>query len=123
MDRTVFSSAARTATANSDQQDTPDDKRGAIFYLNISAASGTTPTLDIKLQGKDPASGNWFDIQNASFAQKTAAGTDSLLVYPGAVETANRRVSNVLPNDWRAVATIAGTSPSFTFSLGVSFVS
>lgn len=120
MDRTVFASSARTTTAQSSPQDAPEGVVGATFFLNISAVSGTAPTLDVKIQGQDSASGTWVDIPSANFAQKTAAGSDTLVVYPGVAETANRSVSDILPNTWRAVATIAGTTPSFTFSLSAS---
>lgn len=120
---TVFASAARTATANSTDQ-TNYAGRGVICLLDITAASGTTPTLDIKLQYKDsvPATDIYVDIPGAAFAQKTAAGTDSLTLYPGIAETANRSVSDILSREWRAVATIGGTTPSFTFSLACTYV-
>lgn len=119
----VFASAARTATANSTDQVNYSGK-GVVCLLDITAASGTSPTLDIKLQYKDtvPATDKYIDIPSATFAQKTAAGTDSLTIYPGIAETANRSVSDVLPRDWRAVATIGGTSPSFTFSLACTYI-
>lgn len=117
----VFGSAARTATANSDDIDNYA-ARGARCVLDITAASGTTPTLDVKLQSKDPISGKYVDLPGAAFAQKTATGTDDLTVYPGVAETANETVSDVLAGVWRAVATIGGTTPSFTFTLGCGYV-
>lgn len=112
----VFASEARTASANSDAVST-FTAPGGVFFLNISAASGTSPTLDVKIQHKDPISGEFVDVPGASFAQKTATGTDSLTIYPGVAETANRSVSDILGDEVRAVATIGGTTPSFTFSL------
>lgn len=120
-EETVFTSAARTATANSADQENYQF-RGCILLLNISAASGTTPTLDLKVQLYDKTSGAYMDIPSAAFAQKTTTGSDSLVIYPGIAETANRSVSDVIPRNWRVVATIAGTTPSFTFSLGVSYI-
>lgn len=118
MDLTVLGSAARTASGNSGDMD--HNKVGIMLFLSITAASGTTPTLDVKLQAKDPTSGTYIDVPGAAFAQKTAAGTDSLVIYPGVAATANRSVSTVLPNLWRLVWTIGGTTPSFTFSVGAS---
>lgn len=109
-----------TATAATTDQ-TNYDARGVTIYLNITAASGTSPTLDVKLQIKDPVSGTYIDIPGAAFAQKTGTGSDSLTIYPGISETANRKASMVLPRTWRAVATIGGTTPSFTFSLGAHY--
>lgn len=119
VEATVFSSAARTATANSTDQ-VNYDAHGIKMHLDITASSGTTPTLDIKLQAL--INGVYIDIAGAVFTQKTGTGTDELTVYPGIAETANESVSDVIPRTWRAVATIAGSSPSFTFSLGVSYI-
>lgn len=123
---TVFASAARTTTTNSSDQtlDTADDPAsvpGAIvLFLDVSVVSGTSPTLDIKVQMKDPISGNYVDMPSAAFAQKTAVGTDTLTIYPGALTIANRQVNAILPKTWRLVATIGGATPSFTFSVGLS---
>jgi hypothetical protein len=118
---TVIASTTKSATFNSDEQDN-NEYKGIRLSLNISAMSGTSPTLDIKLQHKDPVSGTWIDITGAAFAQKTSTGTDDLVIYPGITSTANRRVSDALPRKWRAVCTIGGTTPSVTFSLGGSYI-
>jgi len=118
---TVLASAARTATTNSDDQQNLD-AHGARFYLNITAVSGSSPTLDVKVQAKDPVAGGYFDIPSAAFAQKTSTGSDDLTVYPGIAETSNETVSDVIPRDWRVVATLGGSSPNFTFSLGAHYL-
>lgn len=114
----AFSSAARTATVNSLDLVNRAAK-GIRLHLNITAIAGT-PTLDIKLQAK--INGIYIDIAGAVFAQKTGTGTDELVVYPGIAETANESVSDVLPRNWRAVATIAGGTPSITFSLSGQYI-
>lgn len=101
----LFSALARTASANGSGIDlNADQPFGPVtLLLSIGAASGTTPTLDVKLQ--DSADGaSWADISGAAFAQKTAAGFGTLQI-----STWRRHI--------RAVATIAGTTPSFTFSV------
>lgn len=99
---TLHASAARTATGNGSAVSVTGDK--AVMYIDCSAASGTTPTLVVKLQGQDPVSGNWFDTGD-SFAQLTATGSER-------VEIA------ALPDaDLRCVYTIGGTTPSFTFTV------
>lgn len=117
----VFASAARTVTANSDAMENRT-AAGVHLVLDVTAASGTTPTLDVKIQRFDAVSGKWVDLPGGAFAQKTATGTDDLVIYPGVAETANRSVSDVISQVWRAVATIGGTGPSFTFSLGGSYI-
>lgn len=118
---TVLASAARTTTTSSADL-VNYDARGVRLYLDVSAASGTTPTLDCKVQGKDPVTGDYVDLPGAAFAQKTAAGSDDLTVYPGIAETANETVSDVLGKTWRVTCAIAGTSPSFTFSIGAGYL-
>ena len=119
---TVFASAARAATANSDTKHNEGGFVGVHLTLDITAASGTTPTLDVKVQRFDALSGKWVDLTSGAFAQKTATGTSDLTIYPGIAETANLSVSDVLGATWRAVATIGGTTPSFTFSLGACYI-
>lgn len=130
-DITVFDSAARTSSANSDEQVMPlrGDSgeeipafRGVHLVLDITASAGTSETLDVKVQRKDALSGEWVDLTGGAFAQKTGTGTDDLVIYPGVAETANRSVSDVLTSRWRAVATLGGTDPSFTFSLGGTYL-
>jgi len=120
-DIVLFSSAARTATANG--ADTKNDyAKGVVLFLDITAASGTSPTLAVKLQSKDDLSGAYVDVPGVSFATKTGTGSSSLTLYPGIAETANISVSGILSRDFRAVATIGGTSPSFTFSLNAELI-
>lgn len=118
---TLFASAARTASANSTDLENRAAK-GIHIVLDVTAASGTTPTLDVKIQRKCPLSDKYVDVPGAAFSQKTATGTDDLVIYPGITAAANRAVSNVISSRFRAVATIAGTTPSFTFTLAGSFV-
>jgi hypothetical protein len=112
---TLVSSAARTATFNSDDYSDLSGGSG-LFMLNITAASGTTPTLDIKLQNK-VASGVYIDVPGASFTQKTTTGTDYLIVHPAITVSANKAVSQCLGSAFRVVNTIGGTTPSFTYTL------
>lgn len=111
----IVPSAARTTSGNSDDF-TELSEIGSIFYLNITAASGTTPTLDLRLQARI-AAGVYIDVPGASFSQKTTTGLDSLAIHPALTPVANRAVSQVLPTTYRWVWTIAGTTPSFTFTI------
>lgn len=120
---TIRASSGLTATANGADITTPGPAKGVLLTLDITAVSGTSPTLDVKLQTKDPVSGKYVDMANtAAFAQKSATGTDTLIVYPGVTATANRSVSMALPKTWRLVYTVGGTTPSFTFSVGASYI-
>ncbi len=71
--------------------------------LNVTAASGTAPTLTVILEDTLDGGINYNTI--GTFAQKTAAGREVISITAPFSETL--RVS------W----TIAGTNPSFTFSV------
>lgn len=119
---TGAASAARTATGNSDPINVPGDCKGFHAVLNISSASGTSPTLDVKVQRFDAISSQWVDLPGGALAQKTATGTDDLTIYPGIAETNNRSVSDVIGEEVRFVWTIGGTTPSFTFTIGGTWI-
>lgn len=116
----AFTSTARTASANADGANR--FAKGARVFLDVTAASGTTPTLDVKIQARDEASGQYVDVPGAVFTQKTAASTDMLEVYPGIGAVANSKVSGSFPRTWRVVAAIGGTTPSFTFTVMVDLM-
>ncbi len=118
----VFTLAARTVTLNSGDLTNPINARGVLLYLNVTAASGTTPTLDVKVQHKDSLQAIYVDVPGGAFTQKTGAITDTLVVYPGIAVTANRQVSATIGAVWRIVATIGGTTPSFTFSVTADYI-
>ena len=119
---TIVSSAALGATAAS----TPvasHGARGIIIYMEITAVSGTSPTLDSKVQAYDALGDVWHDITGAAFAQKSGTGSDYLTIYPGIGETTNEAVSDVVPALIRVHNTIGGSStPTVTFTLGGVFV-
>ncbi len=101
----VLASAARTTSGNSNSVET-QFFRNLLGILNVTAVSGTSPTLDVKFQESMDGT-NWIDIPSAAFAQATATGLKRL------------EFSTLAPYI-RAVYTIAGTTPSFTFDLVVS---
>lgn len=69
--------------------------------VHVTAASGTTPTLNASLEESDDGS-SWSAITGSAIPQLTAAGNVS----------ANARVSK---NYVRVTSTVAGTTPSFTY--------
>lgn len=101
MNRTVLTSAARTASGDA-SFDVPDGAIALLAQLDVTAVSGTAPTLDVVIE--DSLDGvNYDEVQ--AFTQRTAAG--------------RQRVAITTPISQRARVrwTIAGTTPSFTFSL------
>lgn len=100
--------AARTSTGNGTSVDnTTSSSNGAVGHLHVFAKSGTSPTLDVKIQHSVDNS-VWADL--LTFTQATAA-TSERKTSTGAV---NRYV--------REVRTIGGTSPSFTYAVGFARV-
>lgn len=101
---TLAASAARTATGNSEWFPTPESG-AAVLYLDITAVSGSTPTLDITIEVRDPLSGQTYTL--ATITQQT--GVANL-----------RQTQAAFPDaEVRAVWTIGGGSPSFTFTLAM----
>ena len=94
---------ARTADANGTGVDTwaKGRSREALVLLSVGAASGTSPTLDVKIQHSDDNS-TWSDLAGAAFPQRTAAGAVSEINIKG------------FKRYIRAVHDVGGTSPSFT---------
>lgn len=119
----TFKALGAVIATGADADYTNRDAIGALFFLEITAVAGTTPTLDIKIQAKDPTSGQYHDIVGATFAQKTGVSRDMLIIYPSLSEVANKKVSFRLPRIFRFYWTIGGTaSPSFTFSIGATLL-
>ena len=127
----MFSSALSAAGAHTSTIITNHCSKGGIFYLDITAEGGTA-TLDVKLQTIDPIGGDWVDLANNvagtgayAFAQASGVttGPTILTIYPGLTASANAVCTGILPMQFRAHATVAGSStPTFTFSLGVDLI-
>ncbi len=102
--QTFAPSTARTASGDTGPQPGFGDERTLRAQLNVTAASGTSPTLDVVLE--DTLDGtNWNVV--GTFAQKVGPG---------------REVVNVtipFTDRLRARWTLGGTTPSFTFSVEV----
>lgn len=99
---TLVAPAARTATGNSGVLTGYAPASSLRVQLNVTAASGTTPTLNVLVE--DSLDGaNWNTI--GTFAQKTAASREVL------------NVTTPFANQIRVSWTIAGTTPSFTFAV------
>ncbi len=103
-EETVVASAARTASADSGALTDYGGASSLRAQLDVTAASGTTPTLNVVVE--DTLDGtNWNVV--GTFAQKTAAGREVInITIP---------FSDTLRVRW----TIAGTTPSATFRVDV----
>lgn len=104
----ILASASRTANGTSADITIPIGSKLAVF-LDVTAATGTNPTLDVVVQTKDPVSGKYFSI--GTFTQKTGVGSEAIFIGGGAdTEFATKTI--------RVEYTLGGTDPDFTFSVG-----
>lgn len=101
-EETLVASAARTATGNSGELAGYDRASTLRVQLDVSAASGTSPTLNVLVE--DTLDGStWNTI--GTFAQRTAAGREVI------------NVTSPFAKRIRVSWTVGGTTPSFTFSV------
>ena len=105
----LFPTAALTTTTNGSALNVVDFLGRIKVILDSAAGTGTTPTLDVKLQDSPDGSTGWADIAGAVFAQVVAGA--SLQSIGVTIDQHDRFI--------RAVATIAGGTPSFTFSVNM----
>lgn len=110
--------AAGSGTVTGQQID-GSNGRGVLLFVNISAISGTTPTLTVTLKGLDP-NGNAYTILASSALNAT--GLTVLKVYPALTAAANTVANDVLPVSWRVDYTIGGTSPSVTGTIAANLL-
>lgn len=103
----IFASAAR-GTTTSNVQDLMDNN-SVVLQLDVTAKSGTNPTLDVVVYDGPTASGPWSALY--TFAQLTDAGN--------AAAAPTRAPMRYM----RAIGTVGGTAtPLFTYTLNaVSF--
>jgi hypothetical protein len=118
---TVEASSAKVASGNGTTQ-TNYNASGIQFFVNVTAVSGTAPTLAVRLQVADPVSGAFADVPGAVTASIIATGLTVLTVYPGIAAVANQAVNQPVPRVYRLAWTIGGTTPSFTFSVGAQTI-
>lgn len=98
---TFLPSASRTSSGNSGNAIFAGENKEAIVYLDVTAVTGTSPTLDVVIQ--DTIDGTNFDTVD-SFTQATTTGREV------------KRINN-FSRYMRISYTIGGTTPDFTFSV------
>lgn len=116
-------SAARTASGTGSANLEGDFVRGAVFLVDVTAVSGTTPTMTVRVQYTvDGVTWHDLDTANAQTASITATGKHVFTVYPGTTAAANSVANRPLPSRHRLAWTIGGTTPSFTFSTAADYL-
>lgn len=119
LDTSLVTLSGTSASGNTADQ-TNYNGRGLQLGVNITAISGTSPTLQVTVQGKDVASGVYYTLlQSASL---TTTGFTQMTVYPGAPATSNVSSPQVLPRTYRIAYTIGGSGPSVSATIGASII-
>lgn len=115
----ILNVSSQTANVNSSDQ-TNYNGRGVQLGINITALTGTTPTVTVSIQGKDVVSGQYYTLGTS--AALNATGFTVLTLYPGVNPSNNVAFSQVLPRTWRVAVTLGGTSPSTNMTVGASII-
>lgn len=115
------------ATVTTDGNGTGFDRLGylhALADLNVGAVSGTSETLDIKVQDSADNSTGWADyVPDVLFANNLATGTTA--AFPQLDSTVANSIRKLdidlgaAKRYIRFVKTVGGTTPSFLCSVGV----
>jgi hypothetical protein len=107
---TIQRALAQRVSETADTNDTPVDASlfGNLcsFFLDVTAQSGTTPTLDVDIEVKDPISGKWFVV--ASFTQV------------GAATPQERILADIREAEVRAAWVITGAAATYSFTVSMS---
>ena len=103
----VLQQNGATASVNSPDLLNPYG-RGLLVFINMIAAG--TGSVTFTIQGKDPGSGTYYTI--LATAAIVANGFTVLRVYPGLTAVANATVSDVLPRQFRVIATANNANPT-----------
>lgn len=121
--RTLVASATYTADTNSSAFELPNDIRDLKLVLNVTAASGTTPTLDVWLQTSYDDGTTY--VNHSKFAQVTAADVRVMDIsrelpiagqeFDGNILTGSADANHgPLARKIRFSFDVGGTNPSFT---------
>lgn len=106
LSKTLRAKAAATVSFNVDL-DVWDYSFGRfVLLLDSDAGTGTTPTLDAKVQTTPDGGTTWFDLPSTSFTQVTGGGASKQALK---IENAGTRI--------RVAVTIGGTTPSFNVGI------
>jgi hypothetical protein len=127
MKNTLLTSAERTATTVSEDQNTPAGQRGITVVLDVTKAPAAADTLALSIELRDPASGKYVPLTGFAASKKgeelEAGATLAFTLYPGAAETAalggHEVMALPLPQKWRVKVTHSAAG-KWTYSVGAS---
>lgn len=97
-------SSAKTASGTGAAFNT-DDAFAILATLTVTAASGTSPTLDVRLETTADGGTTWYTV--GTFPTQTTTGSAARVLAP-------------VGSQARFAWTVGGTTPSFTFGITTS---
>lgn len=114
---TVFASAARTATPDTQELELPGGVEKAYVVIDCTAVTAT-PSVTFLIEGVDRTSAKtWTLLQSAAI---TGTGTTVLRINDALTASANVTAKDSLPPVIRFTAT-HGDADSITYSVGAHF--
>ena len=99
--------AAVTSTATSAAIDLKEYDGDVSLILTSAAGTGSSPTLDVKVQDSDESGGTYGDLSGAAFTQVTDSASMQVITF--SKDEAKRYI--------KIVQTVGGSTPSFTFNI------
>jgi len=99
--------AAVTSTATSAAIDLKEYDGDVSLILTSAAGTGSSPTLDVKVQDSDASGGTYGDLSGAAFTQVTDSASMQVITF--SKDEAKRYI--------KIVQTVGGSTPSFTFNI------
>lgn len=108
MTQTTSGSAVSTSTSVQPITNQANNYNGPMtVFLDVTTATGTSPTLDLTIEGRVSSSGAWTTLAPASgWTQVTSTTGTQARTYLGP-----------LPGELRAKFTIGGTTPTYVASV------
>ena len=110
---TIFSLGVRTVTADSPVMQNIFHS-GVEVVLNVTAVT-STPSVVVKIQARDIASGAFYDLLTS--AAVTTTGIKQYLIYPGISMTTGEWNDRPLPREFRVRMEHANAN-AITYSVG-----
>jgi hypothetical protein len=118
--RSIIQSVGARTTGGQSAAYNSGSYREATFFLNVSAASGTGPQLNVFIDASDDGGTTWYQLCQLGPANISAAQSSPI---PGTYTAplGKGSANGLVPEFVRVRWTISGTTPSFTFGVRAVF--
>jgi hypothetical protein len=112
---TLITHAAASAGVSTAALDTYQG-RGLLVFVNVTALTGTSPTLTVTVKGSidDKLTATYTILASAAIS---ATGLTVLRIYPALTVSANAVANDVVPVFTQITTAIGGTGPAVTATI------